>query len=80
MYNHETKRVIMPRDIKSEEWKMTDSEETLKMFWEAHKEYFVLGTEKDNIPTSELEDKMPVNVTPDEGESVRPDENSDNSS
>ena len=32
LYNLETKRVIMPRDIKWEEWKMNDSEETLKMF------------------------------------------------
>ena len=51
---------------------MTDPAETLKMFCEANKEDLVTGIEEDVIPTSELEDKMPVHAIPDEGERVRP--------
>ena len=41
---------------------MTDPAETLKMFREANKEYLVPGIEEDRIPTSELEDNMPVHI------------------
>ena len=50
LYNPETKRVIMTRDIKWADWKNTDATETLKMFREAEKEYLVPGIEKDDIP------------------------------
>ena len=43
LYNPETKRVIMTRDVKWDYWKMTDPEETLKMFREAEKIYLVPG-------------------------------------
>ena len=42
-YNPETKRVIMTRDVKWEDWKMTDPAETLKMFRKSEKEYLVPG-------------------------------------
>ena len=42
----------MTRDVKWADWKITDTEETLKIFCEAHEEYFVPGIEDDNIPTS----------------------------
>ena len=41
LYNPDTKRVIMTRHDKWADWKMTDEADTLKMFREAHKEYFV---------------------------------------
>ena len=59
---------------------MIDPEEKPKIFYEAHKEYLVPVIEEANIPTSELEDKMPVHLIPDEGESVRLNENSEKSS
>ena len=71
LYNPETKRVIITRDVKWVDWKMTDPADTLKMFCEANKEYLVPGIEEDIIPTSEPEKNMPVNVIPDEGEIVR---------
>ena len=37
LYNPETKRVIMTRDVKWLDWKMTDPAETLKMFCKAEK-------------------------------------------
>ena len=52
MYNPETKRVIMTRDVKGEDCKMTNPEETLRMFCEANKEDLVPGKEEDIIPTS----------------------------
>ena len=65
-YNPEIKRVIMKRDIKWADWKMTDPAEILKMCREANKEYLVTGIEKDIIATSEPEDKMPAHLIPDE--------------
>ena len=79
-YNPETKRVIMTRDVKWEDWKMTDPAETLKMFRKSEKEYLVPVTEEEIITTSEPEDKITVHVIPDEGERVRPNEISENSS
>ena len=38
LYNPETKRVVMTRDVKWENYKNTDPAETLKMFREAEKE------------------------------------------
>ena len=37
LYNPETKRVIMTRDVKRAEWKMTGTTETLKMFCNMNK-------------------------------------------
>ena len=37
LYNPETKRVIMNRDVKWVDWKNTDPAETLKIFCEAEK-------------------------------------------
>ena len=50
------------------------------MFSQSHKEDFVPGIEEDIITTSEPEDKMPVQVIPDEKEIVRPNEISEKSS
>ena len=36
LYKPETKRVIMTRDVKCADWKMTDPAETLKMFCESN--------------------------------------------
>ena len=62
----------MNRDVKWEDWKMTDPAETLKMFREAEKEDLVPGIQEDVIPTSKPEENMTVHVIPDEGERVRP--------
>ena len=51
-YNPETKRVIMTRDVKWSDWKMTDPVETPNMFQEAEKEDLVPGIEEVIIPTS----------------------------
>ena len=61
----------MTKDIKWEDWKMTDPEETLKIFRKVHKKYLVSGIDVCIIIASEPEDKMPVHIIPDEGESVR---------
>ena len=45
------------------------------MFCDAHEEYLVPGIEEDTILTSEPEDKMPLPIIPDEGESMRSNEN-----
>ena len=37
LYNPETKRVIMTRDVKWADWEMTDPAENLNMFREANK-------------------------------------------
>ena len=50
LYNPETKRVIMTRDVKWADWKMTDPADTLKMFRESNKEDLVPGIEEDIIP------------------------------
>ena len=52
LYNTETKRVIITRDVRCEYWKNTNPAETLKIFREAEKEYLVPGIEEDIIPTS----------------------------
>ena len=70
----------MTRDIKWADWKINDPAETLKMIHKANKEYLVPGIEEDIIPISEPEDKMPVHVIPDEGERVRLNGISENSS
>ena len=67
----------MTRGIKWADWKLTDIAETLKMLHDAHKIYFVAGIQENKIPTSETEDKIPVQVIPDEGGSVKPNENSE---
>ena len=46
---------------------MTDPAETMKMFRDAHGDYFMPGIEEDKIHNSEPEDKIPVNLIPDEG-------------
>ena len=79
-YNPKTKRVIMTRDVQWDNWNITDPAETLKVFCEENKEYLVPGIEEDIIYTSELEDKMPVHVIPDEGEIVSSNEIYENSS
>ena len=76
LYKPDTKRVIITRDFKWVDWKMTDQTENLKMFRKAHKEHLVPGIEEDNIPKSEPEDNMPVHIIPDGGESVRQNKNS----
>ena len=43
MCNSETKRVIMTKDIKFEDWKKFDPAKTLTMFCEAEKKYLVPG-------------------------------------
>ena len=43
LYNPETNRLIMTRDVKWADWKMTNTEETLKMFREEDKEDLVPG-------------------------------------
>ena len=70
----------MTRDVKWEDWKMTDPVDTLKVLREADKEDLVPGIREGIMPTSEPEDNMPVHVIPDEGERVRPNENSEKSS
>ena len=50
---------------------MTNPAENLNMFLDTNEEYLVAGTEEDNIPTSEIEDKITEHVIPDERESVR---------
>ena len=45
LFNPDTNRVIMTRDVKWVDWKTTDPSETLKMFHKAHKEYLVPGIE-----------------------------------
>ena len=55
LYNTYINRVKITRDVKWAEWKRTD------------KEYLVPGIEEENIPTSYLENKLPVHVTPNEG-------------
>ena len=62
------------------EFKITDPEEILKMFRDSHEEYLVTGIEEGIIPMSEPEDNIPMHIIPDEGEIVRPDENSEKSS
>ena len=62
----------MKRDVKWADWKMTNTEKTLKMFCNAHSKYLVSGIDVCIIIASEPEDKMPVHIIPDEGESVRP--------
>ena len=69
----------MTRGVKWVEWKMTDPMENLKMFHDLHKEDFVPVIEEEKISTSEPEENIPVQVIPDEGESVRPNENSKSS-
>ena len=80
LYNPETKRVIITRDVKWANWKMTNPVDTLNMFRGENKEDLVPCIEEDIIPTSEPEYKMPVHIIPDEGEIVRPNEIYENSS
>ena len=51
MYNPETKRVIITRDVNWTEWKITYPVEKLKMFRGTHEEYLVPDIEEDNITT-----------------------------
>ena len=57
--------------IKWAECKIIDPAETMKMFRDSNKQYLVPGVEEEKNPTSETEDKLPVHVIPDEGESLR---------
>ena len=52
LYNPDTKRVIITRDVKWSYWKMTDSLETLKIFCKAHEEDLVPGIDKYKITKS----------------------------
>ena len=70
----------MTRDVKWADWKNINPAETLKMFYKAEKEDLVPGIQEDTIPASKSEENMPVNVIPDEGERVRPNEISEKSS
>ena len=79
LYNPETKRVIMTRDVYWAEFKITGSAETLKVFRDMHEEYLVPDIEEDNITTSDPEENLPVYIIPDEGESVRLNKNSKSS-
>ena len=54
---------------------MTDPAKTLKIICNFYEEDLVTGIQEYNITTSESEDKLPVNVIHDEGESFKPDEN-----
>ena len=76
MYNPETKRVTMTRDVKWVEWKMTDTAEKLNMFRDSNEEYLVPDIYEDKIHTSKPEDKLTVNIILDVGEIVRLKENS----
>ena len=49
LYKPDTKRVIMRRDVKCEEWNMTYPAETMKMFLDSHKQDLVPGIEEYNI-------------------------------
>ena len=80
LYNPETKRVIINRDVKWEDCKLTDPAENLKMFCEEEKEDLVPGIEKDIIPASKTVQNMPVHEIPDEGVRVRLNKVSENSS
>ena len=51
LYNTETNRVIMNRDVKFADWRKTNPEETMKIFREAEKEDLVPGIEEDIIST-----------------------------
>ena len=53
LYNPDTKRVIIARDVKWVEWKVTDPVETLNMFRNLHEEDLVPDIEEENTPTSE---------------------------
>ena len=52
MYNPETKRIIITRDVKWADSKFIDPAKTLKMLRESKKEYLVPGIEEDIIHTS----------------------------
>ena len=78
LYRTDTKRVIMTRNVKWADRKMTDPAETMNIFHEEHKEYLALGIEEDIITTSELEDNMTVHVIPDNGKTLRQNKNSEN--
>ena len=43
LYNPDTKRFIMTRDIKWEDCKMTNPAEILEIFRNSHKDYLVTG-------------------------------------
>ena len=47
LYNPETKRVIMKRDVNWVKWKMTDPAETMKMFCDSQEEYSVPDIQED---------------------------------
>ena len=49
--------------------------ETIKMFCNSNKEYLVRGKEEENNPTSETEEKLPVHIITDDGESESLNEN-----
>ena len=71
LYNPETERVVMIREINQEEWKNTDPEKTMKMFLDLNENYLVTCIqevgEQVTTPTSDIEDPLPVHVIPDEG-------------
>ena len=80
LYNPEIKRVIMTRDVKWTDWKMTNPADTLKMFRKEDKYYLVPGIGKDTISMSKTEENMHMHVIPDEGERVRKNETYEKSS
>ena len=80
LYNPETERFIMIRDVKWEDRKKPNPAETLEMFRKVEKEDLVPGIEEDIFPSSKPEEKTPMHVIPDEGKTVRPNKISDKSS
>ena len=67
LYIPETKIVLMTRDVKWADCKMTNPDDALNMFRKALKEYFIPGIEKDIISTSESGNRMPLYVLTDDG-------------
>ena len=57
---------MITKDVKWEDWKITDPAESLKIFYESDKEYLVPSIEEYIVPMSEPEDKMPLYLIPDE--------------
>ena len=66
LYNPETNRVIMNRDIKWVKFKMTDPAETMKMFRNFNEDGLVPGIEEYKTPAPDPEYNIPVQVIPDE--------------
>ena len=66
----------MIMDIQLSEWKMKDPEETMKVFCDSNVDTIVPIIEEDKTLASYTEKKNHMHAIPDEGESVRTNENS----